>query len=102
MPNRAPVLWRPVATEAADVVITPADRSWKAETHWAKGANDLKLKDDLGVHGDASYFISVNGSESAIAIVSVPAVLTTDQMRAAWLIQKGCDRQAQALLHTTP
>lgn len=102
MQNHAPVLWRPVASEAADVVITPTDRSWKAETHWPKGANDLKLKDDLGVHGDASYFISVNGSESAIAIASVPAVLTTDQMRAAWLIQKGCDRQAQALLHSSP
>lgn len=101
MQNRSPVLWRPVASEAADVVIAPTDRSWKAETHWAKGANDLKLKDDLGVHGDASYFISVNGSESAIAIASVPAVLSSDQMRAAWLIQKGCDRQAQALLRST-
>ncbi len=100
MQNRSPVLWRPVAADAADVVITPTDRSWKAETHWPKGANDLKLKDDLGVHGDASYFISVNGSESAIVIASVPAVLSTDQMRAAWLIQKGCDRQAQALLRS--
>ena len=100
MQNHSPVLWRPVATEAADVVISPTDRSWKAETHWPKGANDLKLKDDLGIHGDASYFIAVNGSESAIAIASVPAGLTNDKMRAAWLIQKGCDRQAQALLRS--
>ncbi len=46
-------------------------------------------------------FIAVNGTESAIAIASVPAVLTTDKMRAAWLIQKGCDRQAEALMQNT-
>lgn len=98
MQNAAPVLWRPEDKQALDVVITPTDRSWKAETKWPAGQADLKLKEDLGVHGDASYFISLNGSESALAIATVPAALTNDQMRAAWMIQKGCDRQAAALL----
>jgi len=96
--NGTPVLWRPDAKQPVDVVITPTDRSWKAETKWAAGENDLKLKADMGVHGDASYFIALNGSESAVSVASVPAVLDTDKMRAAWMIQKGCDRQAQALL----
>jgi hypothetical protein len=98
MQNAAPVLWRPEDKKAVDVVITPTDRSWKAETKWPAGEADLKLKEDLGVHGDASYFIALNGSESAIAIATVPASLTNDQMRAAWMIQKGCDRQAAALM----
>jgi hypothetical protein len=94
----SPVLWRPTTASAVDVVITPSDRSWRAQTKWSPGADRLRLANDLGVHGDASYFISLNGSESAITISSVPTVLSTDQMRAAWMIQKGCDRQAQALL----
>ena len=96
--GQMPVLWRPSAASPVDVIITPSDRSWRAQTKWSPGADRLKLASDLGVHGDASYFISLNGSESAITISSVPAVLSTDQMRAAWMIQKGCDRQAQALL----
>jgi len=96
--GQAPVLWRPAAASPVDVIITPSDRSWRAQTKWSPGADRLKLASDLGVHGDASYFISLNGSESAITISSVPTVLSTDQMRAAWMIQKGCDRQAQALL----
>jgi len=96
-----PVLWRPTATAAADVIITPSDRSWKAEANWAPGADRLQLQEGLGVHGDASYFIALNGNESAITISWVPAVLSTDQMRAAWMVQKGCDRQAEALLRAS-
>jgi len=98
MQGEAPVLWRPVAKEAVAVVITPSDRSWKAKTDWPANFGTLVLTKDLGVHGDASYFIALNGSESAISITTIPAVLTTDKMRAAWMIQKGCDRQAEALL----
>jgi hypothetical protein len=96
--GQAPVLWRPTTASPVDVIITPSDRSWRAQTKWSPGADRLRLTNDLGVHGDASYFIALNGSESAITISSVPTVLSTDQMRAAWMIQKGCDRQAQALL----
>ncbi|MGN6514289.1 MAG: hypothetical protein ACTHLR_00430 [Rhizomicrobium sp.] len=97
----APVLWRPTADGAADVVITPADRSWKAEAKWPSGQTELPIKADMGVHGGASYFIAVNGSESAISVSTVPSVLTNDQMRAAWMLQKGCTPQAEALLRAS-
>jgi hypothetical protein len=96
-----PTLWRPVAAGAADVVITPSDRSWRAEAKWVNGADRLALKGNLGVHGDAAYFVSLNGSESAITISSVPSALSNDQMRAAWMVRKGCDRQAEALLRAS-
>jgi hypothetical protein len=101
MQNQLPVLWRPAAKGQADVVIMPTDRSWKAQTNWPSGIDTLKLTSDLGVHGDASYFIALNGSESAISISTVPSVLATNSMRAAWMIQKGCDRQAEALLRAS-
>jgi hypothetical protein len=96
-----PVFWRPASDKSADVVIMPADRSWKAQTTWPRGDTELVVKPDMGVHGDASYFISVNGNESAVAISTVPASLSTDQMRAAWMLQKGCAPQAEALLRAS-
>lgn len=96
-----PVLWRPAADKQADVAIMPADRSWRAETHWPHGATELPMKSDMGVHGDASYFVSVNGNETAISVTTVPASLSNDQMRAAWMIQKGCGPQAEALLRAS-
>ena len=99
--NRQPVLWRPAADKPAEVVIMPADRSWKAQTTWPRGATELAMSSDMGVHGDATYFVAVNGSETAIAINTVPAALANDQMRAAWMLQKGCSPQAEALLRAS-
>jgi hypothetical protein len=96
--GQQPVLWRPAADIPADVTVMPADRSWKAQTTWPRGDTELSVKSDMGVHGDASYFVSVNGNETAIAINTVPASLANDQMRAAWMLQKGCGPQAEALL----
>ena len=98
--GKAPVLWRPVAAQPANLVIMPADRSWRAQADWPQGEERLDVKPDMGVHGDASYFIAVNGSESAVTVNTVPASLATDQMRAAWMIQKGCGPQAEALMRT--
>lgn len=58
------------------------------------------MRKDLGMHGDASYFVAINGVENAIAIDTVPAALSSDSMRAAWMIEKGCAPQAQALMQT--
>jgi hypothetical protein len=96
----APVLWRPAASVQADVVVMAADRSWKAEANWPRGMDRLDVKPDMGVHGNASYFISVNGSEQAISVSTVPRALANDQMRAAWMIQKGCNQQAEALMRS--
>jgi hypothetical protein len=99
--GQQPVLWRPAADTAADVVIMPADRSWKAQTTWRRGDTELAVKPDMGLHGDASYLVAVNGNESAITVSTVPASLANDQMRAAWMLQRGCAPQAEALLRAS-
>lgn len=98
--GQAPVLWRPAATQSADVVIMPVDRSWKAQTGWPRGDDRLLVKSDMGMHADASYIVVLNGNESALTVHSVPAALSTDQMRAAWMVQKGCTAQAEALMRS--
>jgi hypothetical protein len=98
--DQTPVLWRPAAAQAADLVIMPSDRSWKAQANWPQGDDRLIVKSDMGLHGGASYFVVLNGNESAVTVNTIPAALSTDQMRAAWMVQKGCTAQAQALIRS--
>jgi hypothetical protein len=98
--GKTPVLWRPAAAQAADLVIMPSDRSWRAQADWPRGDDRLTVKSDMGLHAGASYFVALNGNESAVTVRAVPDTLTTDQMRAAWMIQKGCTAQAEALIRS--
>jgi hypothetical protein len=98
--GRRPVFWRPLANQSANLIIMPADRSWRAETDWAAGVDRITPTEQVAVHGDAAYFVSLGGTESAITVNTVPAALSNDEMRAAWMARKGCDRQAEALLRT--
>ena len=97
----APVFWRPAATASAKFVLMPSDRSWKAYATWPVGADRISVRTDVVVHGGASYIVSLNGTESPIAVNSLPDTLVNDRMRAAWMVAKGCEAQAQALLQAS-
>jgi hypothetical protein len=94
------VFWRPQATTSAQFTIMPADRSWRADAPWTAGSDRLTIVGEARVHGDATYYVSFNGQESAISINTVPALLANDKMRAAWMAEKGCEPQAEAVLRT--
>lgn len=95
--GQAPVFWRPDDSGAIKFAVMPADRSWKAEATWPAGVDRLAVSTPI-VHGDAAYFISYNGTEAAMTIDTIPASLPNDDMRAAWMAEKGCEAQAEALL----
>jgi len=95
-----PVLWRPTTQGELAVVIQPADRSWKVQSDWPNGVDRLAVRSGLGMHGDATYFVSINGVESAMTISTVPASLANDKARHTWMLLKGCTPQADALLRT--
>jgi hypothetical protein len=96
--GQAPVFWRPDDSSAIQFAIMPADRSWKAEATWPAGVDRLAVATPVVVHGDAAYFVAYNGTEQAITIDTIPAALPNDKMRAAWMAEKGCEAQAEALL----
>ncbi len=98
----AATFWRPSTAAAADFVVMPADRSWKARSQWRAGADRIMIRHDLTVHGSASYVVVLDGAESAITVNTVPAALSNDRMRAAWMATKGCEAQAEALLSARP
>jgi len=96
--NHQPVFWRPNAKSASSLTVMPADHSWKSQATWPAGAQRLSVTTDVPVHGGAAYVVNFNGSEYAVAMNTIPASLANDYMRAAWMVQKGCEAQAEALL----
>jgi hypothetical protein len=95
-----PVLWRRSAKATAATAIMPADRSWRLELNWPAGSDSLRVTSDVSIHG-GTYFVNLGGSETAVRIQSVPAVLETDAMRAAWMVERGCSEQAEAVLRAS-
>lgn len=94
----AAVLWRPDAAKEALLTIAPVDRSWKTEAHWPAGADRILVPPPAAIRGGATYLVTLNGAQSAMKVESVPATLANNSVRAAWLVGKECEAQAQALL----
>jgi hypothetical protein len=95
-----PVFWRPDAKTATTLVVMPVDRSWKSQGQWPAGLDRIRVTTDVPVHGGAAYVVNYAGTEYALAVNAVPASLGNDKMRAAWMVQKGCEAQAEALLRS--
>jgi hypothetical protein len=95
--GQTPVFWRDPASATASLTVMPDDRSWKVLTEWPAGLSQLAVKTNIPMHPGATYFVSLDGSESAIAVNMVPAALSSDEQRAAWMADKGCEAQAEAL-----
>jgi len=85
----------------ADLVVVPTDRSWKANAHWSAGSDRIQVEAPAVIRAGATYVVTLNGSESAVKVENVPAMLANDKMRTAWLAAKGCEAQAEALLRST-
>jgi len=99
MDGQKPIFWRGDASHEATLTVMPSDRSWKAKTRWPAGYEKLPVAaTDVPLHGNATYFVSVDKNESAMTVKSVPAVLNNNSMRASWMAEKGCEAQAEALL----
>jgi hypothetical protein len=99
--GEAPVLWRNAAKASAPLVVMPADRSWKLALNWPAGNDTIRVTSDVAMHGNATYFVNVAGTEQAISIKTVPSALVTDEMRAAWMADRGCTEQAEAILRAS-
>lgn len=95
-----PVFWRSEMSKTSTLAVMPDDRSWKVLTEWPAGADRLAVETNIPMHAGATYFVSLDGQESAVAIATVPSALANDAQRAAWMADKGCEAQAEALART--
>lgn len=101
LPEEAPlVFWRPDGAAAASLVVTPTDRSWLARADWVAGSDRLTIPRTLPVASRSTYVVKLAAKENAITLITIPAVVDSVVMRAAWMSEAGCDAQALALLRS--
>ncbi len=96
-PGHALILWRAAAQKQQTLTLMPADRSWTANATWPAGEQRLALP-DLPVQEGATFLLELDGNTAAVTFHHLPDAVTATKMVGGWLLARGCDRQARALL----
>jgi len=101
--NRPVMFWRPHGRDAHDFLsISPRNGAWEVRLDWPGGTDRLQLPPTLlprkALFNHSTYVIGVSGKNAEITLISIPIAAGNDAMRAGWMIEEGCDMQAQALL----
>ena len=96
--GRPPVFWRPETQESQPFVVFPADRSWRADFVWQSGQDRMVFPDLSKFEGLTTLLVNMDQQEHALSFSVVPSSLESDFVRAAWMLEKGCVQQADALL----
>lgn len=99
LPEASPIVfWRPGGGGTEAVTIAPYDRSWLARAEWRAGADRMTVGSAVPLRSRSTYVIRSGSKEVAVTLIRIPAVVSNDAMRAAWMIEVGCVAQVKALL----
>ncbi|WP_372919371.1 hypothetical protein [Sandarakinorhabdus sp.] len=93
-----PVWWRPAAGDAAAFVIYPVDRSWRADFLWDAGQTKITAPALLKLDGAKMIVIKTGTQERAVRLNIIPADIQDPAVLVAWMLEKACVQQADALL----
>ena len=83
------------------LTMMPADRSWRAQTEWPTGSATLQAPGNFPIKDGRTYLADFGGKPVAVTLTQIPPKVTGARMQAAWMLEKGCVAQAEALLKTT-
>jgi hypothetical protein len=95
-----PVWWRPESAAADHFAVFPVDRSWRADFVWEQGQDRQIVPPLSRFDRTRLFFIKYDDQEFAISLHIIPADLDNNLVLAAWMLEKGCLQQADALLLT--
>ena len=98
--GRPPVFWRPEPLTEEPFVVFPADRSWRADFIWQIGQDRMVFPDLSKFERLTTLLVNIRQQEFALSFSVVPSTLESDVVRAAWMLEKGCVQQADALLRS--
>jgi hypothetical protein len=93
-----PALWRPSADAAQSFVMFPSDRSWRADFTWKKGEHAVQMPPLSRFEGVTTVLVNIDQQEFAITINIIPKEIDSTPVLTAWMLEKGCIQQADALL----
>jgi hypothetical protein len=97
-PGAPIVFWRAEPGETVPLSLTPADRSWRATASWAAGQDRVQMPALFPLRDRAAYVVKAGDSEAALTINIIPEALVSERMQAAFMIEKRCQAQAEALI----
>jgi hypothetical protein len=95
-----PVLWRQSDAGNGTLTLMPADRSWRAQAPWPAGSPTMQAPSSFPVKDGRTYLADFGGKPVAVTLTQIPPKVTNPRMQAAWMLEKGCVAQAEALLKT--
>jgi hypothetical protein len=98
-PGEQPVLWRASDTGVL-LTMMPSDRSWRAQAPWPAGSPTLQAPTNFPIKDGRTYLADFGGKPVAVTLTQIPPKVTNARMQAAWMLEKGCVAQAEALLKT--
>lgn len=93
-----PVLWRPEPLEAMTTVLYPADRSWRADIAWASGQDQLRMPEITPLDRPSTLIVQTAQQEHGLSLIVIPRSIDDDLILAAWMLDRGCIGQADALI----
>ncbi|HYC15311.1 MAG TPA: hypothetical protein VEC75_13750 [Stellaceae bacterium] len=100
-PGERPVLWRDAKMGGGGkITVMPADRSWLASTDWPRGSETMEAPSNFPVRDGRTYLVDFGDKPVAVTLSEVSPAAANPKMQAAWMIEKGCVAQAEALLRT--
>lgn len=93
-----PVMWRPVTGQAMPFVVFPADRSWRADFKWDPNESEMQMPALSRFQGITTMLVNIDQQEFALSFSAIPKEIDDPIVLAAWMLEKGCIQQADALL----
>ena len=95
-----PVFWRASDAGGATLTIMPTDRSWRAKADWPGKSATMQAPSNFPIKDGRTYLTDFGGKPAAVTLNAIPKAVSSDRMQAAWMLEKGCVAQAEALLKT--
>lgn len=100
-PGEKPVLWRDRGEGGGDkITVMPADRSWLASTEWPRGSATMLAPSNFPIRDGRTYLVDFGDKPVAVTLSELSPAAANPRMQAAWMIEKGCVAQAEALLRS--
>ena len=92
------VWWRPDTSQVETFTVYPVDRSWRADFGWTEGQDRMAAPRLSKLDGVNTFIVRVGDQDNAISLSIIPKGVDDPLVLSAWLVEKGCFQQADALL----
>ncbi len=97
------VFWKPAASpEAIAFSLQPSEGGWTAASKWPANSDRMGMPKTLPLKDGQSYAFEAGGQSNTLTFHTVPKAIEAPRMRAAYMMEKGCEEQATALMKITP